>query len=84
MLLINGPLMINRPKTKKGLEYFEGHSVELLYGTKDSSYKYSEILQVVQSDKLCISEADGIDHTFSDGYEQLHLAVELFLTKVMQ
>ena len=43
MLLINGPLMINWPKTKKGLEKFEGESVVMVYGSLDPSFKYAEI-----------------------------------------
>ena len=64
MLLINGPLMINWPKTKRGIEKFEGKIVEMLYGTKDPSYKYYEILKCINSDKLIAREIEGADHNF--------------------
>lgn len=64
MLLINGPLMINWPKTKRGIEKFEGKNVEMLYGTKDPSYKYYEILKCINSDKLIAREIEDADHNF--------------------
>lgn len=64
MLLINGPIMINWPKTKRGIERFEGEFVEMIYGTKDPSYGYYEILNCINSSKFRCKSIDGADHNF--------------------
>jgi hypothetical protein len=65
MLLVNGPLMINWPKTKTGIEKFQGNRVEMLYGMRDPSYKYFEILNYINSDKLERDTVEDADHNFA-------------------
>ena len=65
MLLVNGPIMINWPKTKKGIERFQGEKVELIYGMKDPSYRYYEILDCINSNKLVCTAIEGADHNFA-------------------
>lgn len=57
--------MINWHRTKNGIEKFSGNSVEMLYGTKDPSYKYYEILECINSNKLIYRKVDGADHNFA-------------------
>lgn len=49
MLLINGPLMINWPQTKKGLEKFEGESVTMVYGSLNPSYEYAKMIEFMDN-----------------------------------
>jgi hypothetical protein len=49
MLLINGPLMFNWHKTKAGVEKFNGKEVVFVYGEHDPSYKYFDLLNIVNS-----------------------------------
>ena len=65
MLLVNGPIMINWPKTKKGIERFQGEKVELIYGMKDPSYRYYDILDCINSNKLVCTAIEGADHNFT-------------------
>ena len=65
MLLVNGPIMINWPKTKKGIENFQGKKVDMVYGMNDPSYRYFEILKCINSDKLVCTEVEGADHNFT-------------------
>jgi predicted esterase len=67
LLLINGPLMINWPQTKKGLEQFQGESVIFIYGSKDPSYRYCGLIECINSNvaaELIIVE--DADHNFSE------------------
>ena len=64
MLLVNGPIMINWPKTKRGIEKFQGERVEMIYGMKDPSYRYYEILSCINSAKLVCTAIEGADHNF--------------------
>lgn len=67
MLLINGPLMINWPQTKKGLEKFEGERVTMVYGSLDSSYMYAEMVGFVNNpDKIRLVKFEGANHNFRD------------------
>ena len=71
MLLINGPLMINLPQTKKGAEKFQGKSITFVYGKLDPSYRYSEILSLIKSSsKIQLIYVDQADHNFK-GMEEI-------------
>ena len=56
--------MINWPKTKRGIERFEGEFVEMIYGTKDPSYGYYEILNCINSSKFKCRTVEDADHNF--------------------
>lgn len=72
MLLINGPLMINWLKTKRGIEYFEGESIRIVYGEDDPSNQYFGLLDLIDSDRYEIRMLPGVDHTFSGKEEVLY------------
>ena len=79
MLLINGPLMINWPKTKKGIEKFKGEIVEMLYGTKDPSYGYFDILNCINSERLKFRKIENADHNFKGMEEVLEFEITSFI-----
>lgn len=79
MLLVNGPLMINWPKTKRGIERFQGESVEMIYGTKDPSYRYYEILNCINSDKFMCAAIEKADHNFAGMEEILESKMREFI-----
>ena len=79
MLLVNGPIMINWPKTKKGIERFEGKFVEMIYGTEDPSYRYFEILNCIKSEILNFKEIKGADHNFSGMQDTLESEIIRFI-----
>ena len=65
MLLINGPLMINWYKTRKGIEAFCGKSVRMLYGERGPSVRYIELLDLIRSDVLHYAICEGADYHFA-------------------
>ena len=74
MLLINGPLMINFHKTKRGIVAYENEKIEMVYGTQDPSYKYVELLDSIDSKVLLVNTLENIDHVFTNAsseFEQL-------------
>lgn len=83
MLLVNGPLMINWHKTKKGLEEFGGEKVRLIYGSLDPSYRYIELLDLIESDLYDYVKLEGIDHNFTDNMEVLISNIWKFLKEVI-
>lgn len=65
MLLINGPLMINWPQSKKGLEKFQGELATLIYGSLDPSYRYVGLIDLINnSTRINKVIVDGADHNF--------------------
>lgn len=64
MLLINGPLMINWHKTKLGAERFQGKEIMFVYGEKDPSYKYFELLKNIDSSVISLYSVESADHNF--------------------
>ena len=65
MLLINGPLMINWPQTKKGVELFKGKKITFVYGSKDPSYRYVDLIRsLLVGDRVGLEIIEGADHNF--------------------
>lgn len=80
MLLINGPLMINWPQTKKGLEKFEGESVTMVYGSLDLSYKYAKMIKFIDNPgKIRLVTIEGADHNFKNMNECFQSLPERYL-----
>ena len=80
MLLINGPLMINWPQTKKGLEKFEGKSVVIVYGSRDPSSKYAEMIEFIDNPgKMNLVKIEGADHNFKNMDESFRGLPERYL-----
>ena len=74
MLLINGPLMINFHKTKRGILAFKNEKIEMIYGEQDRSYNYVGLLNFIDSKLLEVNTLEGIDHNFTNAlldFEQL-------------
>lgn len=82
MLLINGPLMINWPQTKRGLEQFEGECATMVYGSLDPSYKYAEMVEFIDNPgKIRLVKCDGADHNFKNMDELFQSLPEEYLFK---
>ena len=79
MLLINGPLMINPAKTRRGIERFSGEYIEMVYGTLDPSYRYYSILEAIHSEIFYASKIEGADHRFSGMEDVLVSCIDKFL-----
>lgn len=75
VLTINAPLMINWLRTRRGIEKVE-QTVHCMYGTKDPSYRYIELLQLVEN--VQIIAVEGADHNFTQHYKEFRNAVDLF------
>lgn len=80
MLLINGPLMINWPQTKKGLEKFNGEFATMVYGSLDPSYMYAEMVEFIDNPgKIKLVKCEGADHNFKNMDEYFQRLPEEFL-----
>lgn len=84
MLLINGPLMINWPRTKKGLNLFSGDKAELIYGSLDSSFQYIECLDLIDNKRVSYKILKEVDHGFTNNSELLEHSVMSFLGGIMK
>ena len=65
MLLVNGPLTVNWPKTRRGIENFAGNRVLLIYGEKDPSSRYVELLDCAKTEKMTYTVIEGANHFFA-------------------
>lgn len=72
-LLINGPLMINWYKIKAGAERFQGKQMCFLYGDKDPSYHYIELLNIIDNDICKYRICEGEGHHLSDSTLEFEL-----------
>lgn len=79
MLLINGPLMINWHKTKSGIEKFVGKEVMLVYGEEDPSYRYYDLLKLIDSDAVECYSVAGADHNFANMDEKFRELILFFV-----
>ena len=79
LLLINGPLMINWPRTKVGIELFDGESL-FLYGDLDPSYPYLGLLELIDSYRSSYKLLLDVDHTFTDKEERFFDEILQFLS----
>ncbi len=84
MLLINGPLMINWLKTKKGLEKFQGDKVELIYGSRDPSFPYVGMLDRMDSEMCSYRVMEGVDHNYTNETNMFCRVVTQFVTGLSQ
>lgn len=80
-LLINGPLMINWSKTKRGAEAFKGGLMRFVYGDQDPSYKYFEILDCIENEACEHVIVKGEGHRMSD--ETFETVIRSFLGNQM-
>ena len=64
MLIINMPIFVNWHKIKDGLKQFEGEKATFIYGTLDPSYKYVEMLTLLNKDNIKLEIIKDADHNF--------------------
>lgn len=67
VLITNAPLNINWHKIKEGLTKSKSE-ITCIYGTKDPSYMYLELLKNI--DNVKVNEIENADHKFSNNYEE--------------
>lgn len=65
-LLINGPLMINWPKSKAGAERFKGQRMLFVYGNQDPSFRYVELIDFINNDACKRKVIEGEGHRLAD------------------
>lgn len=78
-LLINAPLFISFHKIKDGATNFNGDKMIFVYGSLDPSYKFVEMLDVIDNNKVTYQIENNKDHNMSDDYDLLYNLVESYL-----
>ena len=66
VLAVNVPLMINLHKTKEGIKNFDSDKIHMIYGEKDPSFRYVEILNSSLSPKFSYSTVKNANHHFEN------------------
>ena len=79
MALVNGPLMYNYHKTKQGATGFKGDKMTFIYGSKDQSFFYTELLNNIINKKVKLEIIDGEDHHISKNEEDFYSIPEKYL-----
>lgn len=79
VLAVNVPLMINLHKTKEGIKNFCGNKMHMVYGEKDPSFRYIEILNSSLSPKFSYSTVKNADHMFENMTDEFIALPERFL-----
>ena len=65
MLIVNMPIFINWHKIKDGMKQFNGEQATFIYGTLDPSYKYVEMLTLLNKDNIKLEIIKDADHNFA-------------------
>ena len=79
VLAVNVPLMINLHKTKEGIKKFSGNKMHMIYGEKDPSFRYIEILNSSLSPNFSYSTVKNADHMFENMTDEFISLPERFL-----
>ena len=66
MLLINSPIFINWHILKNGIKENENQKMILVYGTKDNSYRYVELIKPLLNDNKKLVIINEADHDFTN------------------
>ena len=66
VVAVNSPLMINLHKTKKGIINYNGQKMIAIYGDKDPSCKFVELLNDIKSDYFDYVLFENADHNFTN------------------
>ena len=64
MLIVNMPIFVNWHKIKDGMKQFNGKQATFIYGTLDPSYKYVEMLTLLNKDNIKLEIIKDADHNF--------------------
>lgn len=78
-LLINPPLFISYHKLKDGMLKFTGDKMTFIYGSLDPSYKFVELLDLVDNDKISYVVLENKDHNLADDIELLESLLDEYL-----
>ena len=78
-LLINPPLFISYHKLKDGIIKFNGEKMMFIYGKLDPSYKFVELLDLIDNDKISYMVLENEDHNLSDDLNLLISLVKNYL-----
>ena len=81
MLLINGPLIFNSDKVVYGLKQFNQESIDLIYGSLDSSIRYIEMINLCYNTKVRYHILEGINHNFENKLDIFINLPEKYLLK---
>ena len=74
MLLINSPIFFNWHKIKDGMKQFVGEKAVFVYGSLDPSYKYVEMINLIENEKIKIEVIHDANHNFVGKLEEfIHL-----------
>jgi alpha/beta superfamily hydrolase len=74
--------MINFHKIKMGLLNFKGARLVYIYGTKDPSFTYIELLRKYETNKVEIIKLNNVDHDFTNKLETFCELPERYLFNV--
>lgn len=66
MLLINSPIFINWHILKDGIKESKNQEMILVYGTKDNSYRYVELIKPLLNDNKKLVIINEADHDFTN------------------
>ena len=58
------PIFVNWHKIKDGMKQFEGEKATFIYGTLDPSYKYVEMLSLLNKDNIKLEIIKDANHNF--------------------
>lgn len=50
---------------------FDGEKVEVVYGSEDPSFRYAELINLIELDNVHLNIAEGVEHNFSEHTEML-------------
>lgn len=79
MLLINYPIQVNMHKVKNSLKLFNGEQVVLIFGERDTSFRYVPFLQQSLSSFIKIHTIPAADHNFTDMITEFQKLPEQYL-----
>ena len=81
-LLINPPLFISYHKLKDGALKFNEEKMTFIYGTLDPSYKFTQLLDLIDNDKVCYKILENKDHNLTNDIELLESLLDEYLFKI--
>ena len=79
MALVNMPLTYEYHKTQDGVCMFNGEKVTLIYGSKDPSIEYTDLIVPIINDKIKLEIIKDQDHHFSKSKKVFQSLPEKYL-----
>lgn len=79
MALVNMPLTYEYHKTQDGVRMFNGEKVTLIYGSKDPSIEYTDLIVPIINDKIELEIIKDQDHHFSKSKKVFQSLPEKYL-----